>query len=362
MGKNKGDDEDEDLDTEKKKLRGALSGAIVTEKPNVQWSDVAGLDLAKDSLKETVILPTKFPQLFTGKRRPFKGILLYGPPGTGKSYLAKAVATEADSTFFSVSSSDLVSKWQGESERLVKNLFEMARESDGGRAIIFIDEVDSLAGSRSEGESDSARRIKTEFLVQMDGVGKGAGNVLVLGATNVPWELDAAIRRRFEKRIYIPLPESPARAFMVKLHVGDTPNDLTDDDFERIGDMTEGSSGSDISVLVREALMEPLRKTQKAAQFKPTGENGEFLAPCEKYPNCPYCPPKLSNDKKGKNYTCAKCKAIRMSLWDVPPEKLKVPDISIGDFEKALEHSHTSVSPEELERFEDWTKQFGQEG
>lgn len=101
----------------------------------------------------------------------------------GKSYLAKAVATESDATFFSVSSADLISKWQGESERLVRNLFEMARESDGGRAIIFIDEVDSLCGSRSEGESDSARRVKTEFLVQMDGVGKGKSDVLVLGAT-----------------------------------------------------------------------------------------------------------------------------------------------------------------------------------
>lgn len=360
--KAKGDDDDEADDAEKKKLRGALSGAIVTEKPNVKWDDVAGLEQAKESLKETVILPTKFPQLFTGKRRPFKGILLYGPPGTGKSYLAKAVATEADSTFFSVSSSDLVSKWQGESERLVKNLFEMARESEGGRAIIFIDEVDSLAGSRSEGESDSARRIKTEFLVQMDGVGKGSTNVLVLGATNVPWELDAAIRRRFEKRIYIPLPEDFARAFMVKLHIGDTPNNLTEEDFERLGVMTEGASGSDISVLVREALMEPLRKTQKAKQFIPCGENNEFLIPAEKYPACPSCPPKLSSDKPGKNYDCKTCGAIRMALWDVPPEKLKVPDITVADFEKALEHSHSSVSPEELERFVEWTKLFGQEG
>ena len=179
--KPKGSGED-DVDAEKAKLRGALSGAVVTEKPNVQWDDVAGLTQAKESLKEvrfalrlgeirihsvesvlklcvacdqTVILPVKFPQLFTGKRRPFKGILLYGrksihlnctfqvltdqknfcrpcpAPGTGKSYLAKAVATEADSTFFSVSSADLVSKWQGESERLVRNLFEMARESPG---------------------------------------------------------------------------------------------------------------------------------------------------------------------------------------------------------------------------------------
>ena len=162
--KSGGDDEKED-DSEEAKLKKSLSSAIVAEKPNVAWDDVAGLEAAKDALKEAVILPAKFPQLFTGKRRPWKGILLYGPPGTGKSYLAKAVATEADSTFFSVSSSDLISKWQGESEKLVKNLFEMARERKP--SIIFIDEIDSLCGSRSEGEAESSRRVKTEFLVQM---------------------------------------------------------------------------------------------------------------------------------------------------------------------------------------------------
>lgn len=111
------DGEDDAIDPENKKLRGALAGAILTEKPNVRWEDVAGLEGAKEALKEAVILPIKFPHLFTGKRKPWKGILLYGPPGTGKSYLAKAVATEANGTFFSVSSSDLVSKWMGESER-----------------------------------------------------------------------------------------------------------------------------------------------------------------------------------------------------------------------------------------------------
>jgi vacuolar protein-sorting-associated protein 4 len=111
----KEDDDNEDADA--KKLRSALAGAILSDKPNVKWEDVAGLESAKEALKEAVILPIKFPHLFTGKRQPWKGILLYGPPGTGKSYLAKAVATEANSTFFSVSSSDLVSKWMGESER-----------------------------------------------------------------------------------------------------------------------------------------------------------------------------------------------------------------------------------------------------
>merc|ERR1719440_1168968 len=171
-------------DKEKSGLKKALAGAIIQDKPNVKWDDVAGLEGAKTSLKEAVILPARFPQLFTGKRRPWKGILLYGPPGTGKSYLAKAVATEAKSTFFSVSSSDLVSKWQGESEKLVKNLFEMARKRKP--AILFIDEIDSLCGARGEGESESSRRIKTEFLVQMQGVGHSHDGILVLGATNTP--------------------------------------------------------------------------------------------------------------------------------------------------------------------------------
>eukprot|EP00542_Grammatophora_oceanica_P011832 CAMPEP_0194047258 /NCGR_PEP_ID=MMETSP0009_2-20130614/23689_1 /TAXON_ID=210454 /ORGANISM="Grammatophora oceanica, Strain CCMP 410" /LENGTH=445 /DNA_ID=CAMNT_0038692815 /DNA_START=81 /DNA_END=1418 /DNA_ORIENTATION=+ len=353
----KGDGE-EDVDAEKKKLRGALSGAIVSEKPNVKWDDVAGLDNAKESLKETVIMPTRFPQLFTGTRVPFKGILLYGPPGTGKSFLAKAVATEADSTFFSISSADLISKWQGESERLVRNLFELAREA--GRAIIFIDEVDSLCGSRSEGESDSARRVKTEFLVQMDGVGNTGGQVLVLGATNVPWELDAAIRRRFEKRVYIPLPEAEARTFMVKLHIGDTPNNLHEEDFERLGTHTKGASGSDIKVLVKEALMEPLRRCQQAKQFV-LDTDGMYI-PCKKYPNCAYCPPKLSGDAANKQYSCNYCGAIRMNLWDIQPDKLKAPPVEYKDFEKALSHSFSSVSPEELKRFVKWTKQFGQDG
>mmetsp|Transcript_19239 Transcript_19239/g.25343 ORF Transcript_19239/g.25343 Transcript_19239/m.25343 type:complete len:452 (+) Transcript_19239:162-1517(+) len=347
-------------DAEAKRLRGALDSAIVTEKPNISWDDVAGLEQAKDSLKEAVILPVRFPQMFVGKIEPWKGILLYGPPGTGKSYLAKAVATEADSTFFAVSSSDLVSKWQGESERLVRNLFELAREA--GNAIIFIDEVDSLCGSRSEGENDSARRIKTEFLVQMQGVkNTGDSKVLVLGATNVPWELDAAIRRRFEKRIYIPLPEQEARTCMFHIHVGDTPNTLTEEEFERLGEMSEGYSGSDISVLIREALYEPVRKCQQAKQWILTEEG--LYTPCENYPSCHQCPPKLSSDPPGTQYPpCQNCNAVRISLYDIASDKLKVPILTFADFEKALMKARPSVAPEELDQFVDWTEEFGQEG
>lgn len=265
-GSGKADDKETEEDADSKKLRGALQGAILTDKPNIKWEDVAGLEGAKEALKEAVILPIKFPHLFQGKRQPWKGILLYGPPGTGKSYLAKAVATEANSTFFSVSSSDLVSKWMGESERLVKQLFNMARENKP--AIIFIDEVDALCGPRGEGESEASRRIKTELLVQMDGVGKDSKGVLILGATNIPWQLDAAIRRRFQRRVHISLPDTPARMRMFELAVGDTKCELSQQDYKTLAALSEGYSGSDISIAVQDALMQPVRKIQTATHYK----------------------------------------------------------------------------------------------
>lgn len=189
------------------------------------------------------------------------------PPGTGKSYLAKAVATEANnSTFFTVSSSDLMSKWLGESEKLVKNLFELARQHKP--SIIFIDEVDSLCSARSDTESESARRVKTEFLVQMQGVGTDNDGILVLGATNIPWVLDSAIRRRFEKRIYISLPEEHARMVMFKIHIGNTPHTLSEDNLRDLAKRTEGYSGADISTVVKEALFVPVRELSEATHFK----------------------------------------------------------------------------------------------
>ena len=276
------------------------------------------------------------------------------------------MATEADAKFFAISSADLVSKWQGESEKLVKTLFELARGEE--HSIIFIDEIDSMCGSRSEGESESSRRIKTEFLVQMQGVSNTMDGLLVLGATNVPWELDPAIRRRFEKRIYIPLPEADARAYMCKLNLGDTPNTLRDpEDFTIIGEQTDGCSGSDLSVVVREALMEPLRVCQQAKQFVPITQDGkEMLRPCVRYPNCPSCPMKLTTngtqEKAAENQACRRCSARRMSLYDVQSDLLHVPPVDMEMFEHILERARSTVAPEELTRFEEWTEEFGQEG
>ncbi|XP_066250241.1 vacuolar protein sorting-associated protein 4 [Euwallacea similis] len=340
-------DEDEE-DPEKKKLQSKLEGAIVVEKPHVKWSDVAGLDAAKEALKEAVILPIRFPHLFTGKRVPWKGILLFGPPGTGKSYLAKAVATEANnSTFFSVSSSDLVSKWLGESEKLVKNLFELARAHKP--SIIFIDEVDSLCSSRSDNESESARRIKTEFLVQMEGVGHGSEGILVLGATNIPWVLDGAIRRRFEKRIYIPLPEEPARATMFKLHLGNTHTELSEEDIRELARKTEGYSGADISIVVRDALMQPVRKVQTATHFK------RITGPSPKDPN-------VVMDDLLIPCSPGDPDAIEMSWMEVDGDKLAEPPVTMSDMLRSLSTSKPTVNDEDLVKLTKFMKDFGQEG
>merc|ERR1711953_350743 len=342
------DDDSDENDPEKKKMQAKLEGAIVIEKPNVKWSDVAGLEAAKEALKEAVILPIKFPHLFTGNRKPWRGILLFGPPGTGKSYLAKAVATEANnSTFFSVSSSDLVSKWLGESEKFVKKLFQMAREHKP--SIIFIDEVDSLCSSRSDNESESARRIKTEFLVQMQGVGNDNDGILVLGATNIPWVLDAAIRRRFEKRIYIPLPEAPARATMFKLSMGSTPTKITDAEYNVLAQKTDGYSGADINLVVRDALMLPVRKVQSATHWVkvrgPSREDStkmvnDLLTPCS--PGTPG--------------------AFEMSWMDVPGEKLFEPVVTMQDMMKSLSSQKKTVNDDDLGKLQKFTDDFGQDG
>uniref|UniRef100_A0A4W3GFA3 vesicle-fusing ATPase n=1 Tax=Callorhinchus milii TaxID=7868 RepID=A0A4W3GFA3_CALMI len=345
----KGSDSDsEGENPEKKKLQEQLMGAIVMEKPNVRWNDVAGLEGAKEALKEAVILPIKFPHLFTGKRTPWRGILLFGPPGTGKSFLAKAVATEANnSTFFSVSSSDLMSKWLGESEKLVKNLFELARQQKP--SIIFIDEVDSLCGSRNENESEAARRIKTEFLVQMQGVGNSSDGILVLGATNIPWVLDAAIRRRFEKRIYIPLPEEPARVHMFRLHLGSTPHCLSEVDFRELGRKTEGYSGADISIIVRDALMQPVRKVQSATHFK------QIRGPSRSNPN-------VLIDDLLTPCSPGDTAAIEMTWMEVPSDKLLEPIVCMSDMLRSLATTRPTVNADDLLKVKKFTEDFGQEG
>ncbi|KAJ4287111.1 Vacuolar protein sorting-associated protein 4 [Collariella sp. IMI 366227] len=208
-------------------------------------------------------------------------------------------------------------------------------------SIIFIDEIDALCGPRGEGESEASRRIKTEMLVQMDGVGKDSKGVLILGATNIPWQLDAAIRRRFQRRVHISLPDLAARTTMFKLAVGDTNTALKSEDFRELAKASEGYSGSDVSIVVQDALMQPVRKIQQATHFKKVTVDGqEKLTPCS--PGDP--------------------EAIEMTWEKVASEQLLEPLVEKKDFIRAIKASRPTVSSSDLTRNEEWTKEFGSEG
>lgn len=228
---------------------------------------------------------------------------------------------------------------------MIKTLFQVAREKKP--CIIFIDEIDSLCSARSDNENEASRRVKTEFLVQMQGVGNDSEGILILGATNIPWGLDTAIRRRFEKRIYIPLPETEARTFLIKNQMKNTPNKLNDKDFEEIGKKTDMYSGSDIAVLVRDAVYEPVRKCQNANYFLRMMENGKEMF-------MPILDSELNKHDKSK--------LQKMMLTDIKGEQLRVPDVTVDDFRMALTKSKKSVSKDQLGEYENWTKEFGQDG
>jgi len=297
---------------------------IVIQGDEVHWDDVAGLDIAKSALKETVVYPFLRPDLFMGLREPARGMLLFGPPGTGKTMLARAVATESKSTFFAISASSLTSKFLGESEKLVRALFQLAKVL--APSIIFVDEIDSLLSSRGGGEHEATRRIKTEFLIQWSNLQKAAAGrdlndkdkekgdatrVLVLAATNLPWAIDEAARRRFVRRQYIPLPEGWVRKQQVQTLLSHQKHELSERDLDRLVRLTECFSGSDITALAKDAAMGPLRSL------------GEKL--------------------------------LSMTMDEIRP-------IQYQDFVASLQTIRPSVSKQGLKEFEDWAAQFGERG
>uniref|UniRef100_A0A8L0DJL2 microtubule-severing ATPase n=1 Tax=Oncorhynchus mykiss TaxID=8022 RepID=A0A8L0DJL2_ONCMY len=241
------------------KLASFILNEIVDGGSSVSFEDIAGQELAKQALQEIVILPALRPELFTGLRSPARGLLLFGPPGNGKTMLAKAVAMESHATFFNISASSLTSKWVGEGEKLVRALFAVARELQP--AIIFIDEIDSLLCERREGEHDASRRLKTEFLIQFDGVqSEGAERVLVMGATNRPQELDEAVLRRFAKRVHVALPTEETRFKLLKNLLGKHGHPLNQKELAHLAKMTGGYSGSDLTSLAKDAALGPIRE------------------------------------------------------------------------------------------------------
>jgi katanin p60 ATPase-containing subunit A1 len=306
-------------------LADGLSRDILDKSPSVRWEDIAGLEDAKRLLEEAVVLPLLMPDYFQGIRRPWKGVLMFGPPGTGKTMLAKAVATECGTTFFNISSSTLASKYRGESERMVRILFDLARRH--APSTIFIDEIDSLCTSRgAAGEHEASRRVKSEFLVQIDGCsGGGSGGedgtstgrptapVMVLAATNFPWDIDEALRRRLEKRIYIPLPDRAARAALVNINVSGV--EVADDvDFDALSESMDGYSGDDITNVCRDAAMCGMRR-------KIVGKTPEEIRAMSR-------------------------------------EEVAAP-ITMSDMTQALRRISPSVSKEDVERHLEWLAEFG---
>lgn len=288
------------------KLLETIENEIIHRVDTVTWEQIAGLEHAKNTIKEIVIWPMLRPDIFKGLRGPPKGLLLFGPPGTGKTMIGKCIASQAKATFFSISASSLTSKWVGEGEKLVRALFACARVFQP--SVIFIDEIDSLLTQRTDGEFEASRRIKTEFLVQFDGASTSSDDrILVIGATNRPQELDEAARRRLVKRLYIPLPEGLARKTIVTTLLSSQQHSLTEEDIAEICQRTEGYSGADMDNLCREAALGPIRCIE--------------------------------------------------NILDISPDQVR--PITMSDFLAAMNQVRASVSSNDLDLYLDWNSKFG---
>jgi len=306
------DSEASAVSSEEQELIDMISSTIVTESPKVNWDDIAGLENVKQAVREAIVLPIAKPELFKGARRPWSGILLFGPPGCGKTLLAKAAATECKATFFSASSADLLSKWLGESEKLISSLFKVARLK--APSLIFMDEIDSVATKRGEGsESGGERRVKTQLLSEIQGLKSTYDKpLLVLGATNRPWDIDNAMLSRFEKRVHVPLPDMKARAGIFKIHTEGVNTELTDEDYVELAVRTEGYSGRDIANICREVIMLPIREL----------------------------------DMSG--------------LLESSDEEVNVRDISLKDFKKTLKKVKPMTNQALIKQYNDWAEEFGE--
>ena len=299
----------QDLPEDLREMAYLIKREIILENPNVSFKDIVGLDTAKSIIEEALLWPMKYPHFFTGLLEPWKGILLFGPPGTGKTLLAKAVATEMRTTFFNISAATVVSKWRGESEKLIKVLFDLARHYQP--STIFLDEIDSIMSSRGEGgdEHEGSRRMKTELLIQLDGLTKNEG-VFLLAASNIPWDLDPALLRRLEKRVMVSLPDKKGREALLKIFIPQNMNKGID--YIKNAELLEGYSGSDIKLLCKEALM---TRTRKAINV-------------------------IENDNKGRIY----------NVNEFPVTK--------QDFEESLEKVKPAFTYK-TERYEKWMKDYG---
>ncbi|KPI86727.1 ATPase-like protein [Leptomonas seymouri] len=250
------------------------------------WRDIYGCKEAILALRQSTTLPLRYPALFTGPRRPWRCLLLYGPPGTGKTQLAAATAAEFNAVFLSMSAADLLSKWVGESEKQVRLAFTRAAAA-GPRCVLFFDEVDALCSARGgQGESELARRLKTEFLLQLQ---KVAATVVVLAATNLPWELDAAIVRRFDRLVHVGLPSLEEKLQFMRDRMRGVTHVVTDDQLRRVAGQTEGFSLVDLGRLLSNAVMAPVTEwLSRHSSVECVSVNGD-AARCEKMASAGKC-------------------------------------------------------------------------
>ncbi len=254
---------------------------LLTKDTGVNFDDIAGLDKAKEVLKLNVLCPLLMKDFFTQIRKPPKGILLYGPAGTGKTMLAKAIANTGKTTFININPATLANKWRGDSEKMVRLLFEMARFY--APTTIFIDEIDSLISERSNQEHEASRKVKVQFFVEIDGIAndtndqKDKPKVFILAATNRPWDLDQAILRRLSKRLYIPLPDANSRKKLFELKLKNI-NLAKDIKYDILVKKTKMYNSDDIESVCREAALAPFKKRMS----KITDESAEFMKELEK--------------------------------------------------------------------------------
>ncbi|XP_024876413.1 katanin p60 ATPase-containing subunit A-like 2 [Temnothorax curvispinosus] len=254
--------------SELKEIADIISREIVQQNLNVHWDDVKGLKDCKMLLKEAILYPMKYPSLFSGKLGSCKGVLLYGPPGTGKTMLAKAVATECQSTFFNITSSSVISKWRGDSEKYIRVLTDLAKHY--APTIIFIDEIDWTTTKNvdhASSSSEPARRFRAELLARLDGLlSMEYTNVVLLAATNVPWNIDVALLRRLEKRIFVDLPDEASRLKILQSYVRD---DLYNSpEMLKLAQETAGYSCADLKLLCKEAWINQLRPIWASLEAK----------------------------------------------------------------------------------------------